>query len=90
MAEADCTTDEGRALCEEVGVQGYPSLKYGNPTDLDNYEGSRSLDDLQAFTEENLKSIALNKTLKYTNNNKLVKKIVIVPNKLINIRNRNR
>eukprot|EP00415_Alexandrium_ostenfeldii_P001408 UN1408 len=36
-------------MCEEVGVQGFPTLKYGDPSDLQDYEGSRDFDDLKAF-----------------------------------------
>eukprot|EP00929_Paragymnodinium_shiwhaense_P070796 TRINITY_DN3590_c0_g1_i1.p1 TRINITY_DN3590_c0_g1~~TRINITY_DN3590_c0_g1_i1.p1 ORF type:complete len:234 (+),score=112.44 TRINITY_DN3590_c0_g1_i1:220-921(+) len=53
--DVDCTT-EGRALCEEVGVQGYPSIKYGDPSDkkaLSDYEGGRDFESLKKFTEEN-------------------------------------
>jgi thiol-disulfide isomerase/thioredoxin len=56
VAEVDCTADEGRELCQEADVQGYPTLKYGNPTNLDTYEGSRSFQDLHIFTKENLKA----------------------------------
>merc|ERR1712139_364530 len=34
-------------LCNEVGVRGYPSIKYGDPSDLQDYNGGRSLDDLK-------------------------------------------
>jgi len=52
----DCTAD-GKELCEEVGVTGYPTIKYGDPSDkkaLKVYEGGRTLDDLKKFAEENL------------------------------------
>jgi len=50
----DCTT-EGKALCEQHGVNGYPSIKYGDPSALEDYNGGRSLKDLQDFAKENLK-----------------------------------
>jgi len=54
--DVDCT-GEGKELCDEVGVQGYPTLKYGDPKDrkaLITYEGGRDLDSLKKFAEENL------------------------------------
>lgn len=54
VADVDCTA-EGKALCDANGVRGYPTLKYGDPSDLQDYEGGRSLDDLRAFANESLK-----------------------------------
>merc|ERR1719420_533729 len=53
VADVDCTAG-GKALCEKVGVKGYPTIKYGDPNDLEDYEGGRSLDALQTFAKENL------------------------------------
>jgi len=53
IADVDCTT-EGQSLCEKVGISGYPTIKYGDPDDLKDYEGGRSFDDLKTFAEENL------------------------------------
>jgi len=36
-------------------VRGYPTIKYGDPSALEDYEGGRSLKDLQEFAKENLK-----------------------------------
>mmetsp|Transcript_23007 Transcript_23007/g.30442 ORF Transcript_23007/g.30442 Transcript_23007/m.30442 type:complete len:170 (-) Transcript_23007:1685-2194(-) len=55
IAEVDCTTDDAQPLCSAEGVQGFPTLKYGDPTALDDYQGGRSYDDLAAFAKENLK-----------------------------------
>jgi len=54
VGDVDCTTDGGKPLCEEVGVQGYPTIKHGNPADLQDYNGGRTYDDLKAFADENL------------------------------------
>merc|ERR1719387_1329121 len=54
VADVDCTAG-GKSLCETHGVRGYPSIKYGDPTALEDYQGGRSLKDLQAFAAENLK-----------------------------------
>merc|ERR1719296_201410 len=53
IADVDCTT-EGKPLCEEVGVQGFPTIKYGDPNNLEDYEGGRDLTALQTFAKENL------------------------------------
>ena len=55
VAEVDCTDDAAQPLCSAEGVQGFPTLKYGDPTALDDYQGGRSYDDLSAFAKENLK-----------------------------------
>lgn len=48
VSKVDCTSENSRALCEKVGVQGYPTIKYGNPDDLQPYEGGRDIDSLKA------------------------------------------
>lgn len=53
IADVDCTT-AGKDLCETHGVQGFPTIKYGDPNNLEDYEGGRSLKDLQAFAKANL------------------------------------
>jgi len=53
VADVDCTAD-GESLCQEVGVQGYPTIKHGDPSDLEDYEGGRSLDDLRSFAKNSL------------------------------------
>lgn len=35
-------------------MQGYPTIKYGDPSAMDDYEGGRTLDALKKFAEENL------------------------------------
>merc|ERR1719456_766850 len=46
VAEVDCDTEENQPLCEEHGVQGFPSLKHGDASALDDYEGARDLEAL--------------------------------------------
>jgi hypothetical protein len=53
VADVDCTT-EGKDLCEKHEVRGYPSIKYGDPSELKDYNGGRSYDDLKKFADENL------------------------------------
>mmetsp|Transcript_10467 Transcript_10467/g.14789 ORF Transcript_10467/g.14789 Transcript_10467/m.14789 type:complete len:219 (+) Transcript_10467:92-748(+) len=56
IAEVDCTT-AGKPLCDANGVKGFPTLKYGDPAALDDYQGARSFDALKSFATENLKPI---------------------------------
>merc|ERR1711870_7330 len=53
IADVDCTAG-GKALCDEVGVRGYPTIKYGDPNNLEDYKGGRDFDALKKFAEENL------------------------------------
>ncbi len=62
VAEVDCTSD-GKPLCDENGVKGFPTLKYGDPSSLDDYQGGRTLDALSKFAKENLKPICSPKNL---------------------------
>merc|ERR1712224_1027702 len=48
VGDVDCTAG-GKELCNEVGVRGYPTIKYGDPSDLQDYKGGRSFDDLKKF-----------------------------------------
>eukprot|EP00448_Togula_jolla_P003871 CAMPEP_0170595604 /NCGR_PEP_ID=MMETSP0224-20130122/14655_1 /TAXON_ID=285029 /ORGANISM="Togula jolla, Strain CCCM 725" /LENGTH=167 /DNA_ID=CAMNT_0010919805 /DNA_START=201 /DNA_END=704 /DNA_ORIENTATION=- len=50
IADVDCTAS-GKSLCSEVGVQGYPTIKYGDPSALEDYEGGRDLASLKKFAE---------------------------------------
>lgn len=56
VAEVDCTA-EGKALCEVHGIRGFPTLKYGDPANLEDYQGGRSYKDLAKFAESNLKPV---------------------------------
>jgi len=53
VADVDCTAD-GKELCSKVGVKGYPTLKYGDPNNLEDYKGGRDYDDLLTFAKEHL------------------------------------
>jgi len=53
VADVDCTAG-GQSLCNEVGVRGYPTIKYGDPNNLEDYKGGRDFDALKKFAEENL------------------------------------
>merc|ERR1712048_97072 len=56
VAEVDCTAD-GKPLCDANGVRGFPTLKYGDPNALDDYQGGRTFDAFNSFAKENLKPI---------------------------------
>ncbi|CAK9091838.1 Protein disulfide-isomerase-like protein EhSep2 [Durusdinium trenchii] len=50
IADVDCV-GSGKSKCEEVGVRGYPTIKYGDPDDLQDYKGGRSFNDLSTFAK---------------------------------------
>lgn len=52
VADVDCDA-EGEPLCQDL--QGYPTLKWGEPDNLNEYEGGRDYESLEAFVMESLK-----------------------------------
>jgi len=54
IADVDCTA-EGKPLCDANGVRGYPTIKWGDPSALEDYKGGRDYASMQKFAEENLK-----------------------------------
>merc|ERR1712013_910864 len=50
IADVDCTAG-GKEKCNEVGVRGYPTIKYGDPDDLQDYKGGRKFADLKKFAD---------------------------------------
>lgn len=54
VAESDCD-GAGKELCREMQVQGYPTLKYGDPASLTDYQGARDLDGLKRFADAELR-----------------------------------
>lgn len=52
--DVDCTA-AGKPLCDTNGVRGFPTIKYGDPSALEAYEGGRDYDSLLKFAQENLK-----------------------------------
>jgi hypothetical protein len=54
IADVDCTA-EGKPLCEQVGVSGFPTIKWGDIGNLEVYEGGRDYDALKKFAKDNLK-----------------------------------
>lgn len=55
VAEADCTLNANRRkLCEWEKIRTFPTIKYGHPNDLEEYNGGVSYEDLSEFAKENL------------------------------------
>jgi hypothetical protein len=50
VADVDCTAG-GKSLCDQVGVRGYPSIKHGDPNDLQDYKGGRDFAALKKFAD---------------------------------------
>jgi len=57
IADVDCTAEGGKALCETMGVRGFPTIMWGDAANLEKYEGGRSYEDLKKFAKANLKPI---------------------------------
>jgi len=55
IADVDCTDEKAKPLCETHGVQGFPTIKWGDPSALEDYDGERSYDALKDFAKKNLK-----------------------------------
>jgi len=51
IADVDCI-GAGKDLCETVGVKGFPTIKFGDPSSLEDYKGGRDLDTLKTFASE--------------------------------------
>jgi len=62
VADVDCTT-EGKPLCDANGVKGYPTIKWGDPADLQDYQGGRTYEDLEEWATENLKPVCSPKNI---------------------------
>lgn len=54
VADVDCTS-AGKPLCDSNGVKGFPTIKFGDPSALEDYKGGRDFDALKKFADENLK-----------------------------------
>uniref|UniRef100_A0A7S4UQ15 Thioredoxin domain-containing protein n=1 Tax=Alexandrium monilatum TaxID=311494 RepID=A0A7S4UQ15_9DINO len=49
VADVDCTSSAGKAKCQEVKVRGYPTIKYGDPENLQDYKGGRTYQELSEW-----------------------------------------
>jgi len=50
VADVDCTA-AGKPLCDQVGVRGYPTIKHGDPNNLEDYKGGRDFSALEKFAK---------------------------------------
>ena len=57
IAQVDCTDPAAESLCDEYGVDGYPTLIYGDAYSPELYEGDRDYESLAAFAQEHLTNI---------------------------------
>jgi len=55
IQDVDCTSESGKPLCEKVGVEGFPTIKWGTADNMEKYEGGRDYDALKKFAKDNLK-----------------------------------
>merc|ERR1711988_906595 len=51
VKEVDCD-GSGKDLCAEAGIKGFPTIKYGDPLDLLEYENGRDYESLKKFADE--------------------------------------
>jgi len=56
VGDVDCTA-AGKPLCDSNGVKGFPTIKYGDPSNQEDYKGGRDFDALKKFADENLKPV---------------------------------
>uniref|UniRef100_A0A7S3QJF4 Thioredoxin domain-containing protein n=1 Tax=Chaetoceros debilis TaxID=122233 RepID=A0A7S3QJF4_9STRA len=54
IGEVDCTA-EGADLCSRHGVEGFPTLKYGDAEALSDYDGGRDYESLEKFAQSGIK-----------------------------------
>eukprot|EP00122_Pirum_gemmata_P021266 Pgem_evm1s19821 len=52
VADVDCTSDGGKDLCSTAGVKGYPTIKHGDPSNLQDYQGGRDKDAIVEFASK--------------------------------------
>lgn len=63
IGEVDCDDQSNDSLCQAAGVQGFPTIKWGEPSELQDYQGGRDYGTLSAFAQENLKPLCSLKNL---------------------------
>jgi hypothetical protein len=56
VGDVDCTA-AGKPLCDSNGVRGFPTIKHGDPSNLEDYKGGRDFNTLKKFADENLKPV---------------------------------
>jgi len=73
IADVDCTDEKAKPLCEQVGVQGYPTIKWGDPSALEDYQGDRTYDAMKKFAKKNLKPMCSVKNIDLCDDEKKAK-----------------
>ena len=54
IAQVDCSSRMGRPLCDEMNINEFPTLLYGPPNDMEEYDGGRTYAELSEFAQEHL------------------------------------
>lgn len=54
VAEVDCSSKLGKIFCEYMDIKSFPTLMYGHPNSMEEYEGGRTYQELSEFAKENL------------------------------------
>jgi Thioredoxin len=54
IGEIDCTNPNSKQLCKQFKVTAYPTLMYGDIIQLQEYKGSRNLDELRMVVQDHL------------------------------------
>jgi len=62
VADVDCTA-AGKPLCDSNGIRGFPTIKYGDPNNLEDYKGGRDFNALKKFADSNLKPVCSPKNI---------------------------
>jgi len=57
IADVDCTSDEGKPVCQDYDVTGYPTLKYFIKGEKHDYQGGRAFEQLKGFVENELAAV---------------------------------
>merc|ERR1712079_626429 len=56
--------------CDSNGVQGFPTIKWGDPSALEDYQGGRDFSALQKFAKDNLKPMCSPKNIELCDDEK--------------------
>jgi len=57
IADVDCTSDEGKPVCQDYEVTGYPTLKYFVKGEKHEYKGGRAYEQLKKFVDDELAAV---------------------------------
>mmetsp|Transcript_32798 Transcript_32798/g.77351 ORF Transcript_32798/g.77351 Transcript_32798/m.77351 type:complete len:247 (+) Transcript_32798:129-869(+) len=52
IGEIDCTSPDGDSLCEQFNVEGFPTLKWGEASGPEDYDGGRDFGSMKAFADK--------------------------------------